>query len=115
MNFATSVGVARLEDKLGGAITSFNLEIRIHCADCGQKLQFPRLEPDMDREGAHCSLDSLEAGIATSPKDCAPIRQDGCDKASGVKYTPCLLMPKKAARIKLEITGVPVERLQGIS
>ena len=41
--------------------------------------------------------------------------QDGSDKASGVKYTPCLLMPKKAARIWLKITGVRVERLQGIS
>lgn len=72
MNFATSVGVARLEDKLGGSITSFNLEIRIHCADCGQKFQFLRLEPDMDREGARCSLDGLEAGIATSPEGLRP-------------------------------------------
>ena len=41
--------------------------------------------------------------------------QDGSDKAAGIKYTPCLLMPKSAARIWLEVTGVRVERLNAIS
>ncbi|MEG0939907.1 MAG: ASCH domain-containing protein [Comamonas sp.] len=41
--------------------------------------------------------------------------QDGSDKAAGVKYTPCLLMSKSAARIWLEVTGVRVERLNSIS
>ena len=41
--------------------------------------------------------------------------QDGSDKAAGVKYTPAIHMPKAAARIWLEVTGVRVERLQSIS
>lgn len=41
--------------------------------------------------------------------------QDGSDKAAGVKYTPAIHMPKAAARIWLEVTGLRVERLQSIS
>ena len=41
--------------------------------------------------------------------------QDGSDKAAGVKYTPAIHMPKAAARIWLEVTGVRAERLQSIT
>lgn len=72
MNFAATVGVARLEDNPGGAITGFNAEIRVHCADCGQKFQFLGLEPGMDTQGARCSMDGLEARIAISPEGSRP-------------------------------------------
>ena len=72
MNLATSVDVARLEDKPGGAITGFNAEIRIDCTDCGQKFQFPGPEPGMDLQGALCSLDGLGARIAISPEGSRP-------------------------------------------
>lgn len=41
--------------------------------------------------------------------------QDGSDKVAGVRYGSPFRMPKSAARIWLEITGVRVERLQSIS
>lgn len=112
MNFATSVGVARLEDKLGGAITSFNLEIRIHCADCGQKFQFPRLEPDMDREGARCSLDGLEAGIATSPEG---LRPNPSRRQRQSLRSQIHALSAHAEEGGAHFTGVRVERLQGIT
>ena len=72
MNFAATVGVARLEDKPGGDITGFNAEVRIQCADCGQKFQFLGLEPGYDTQGARCSLDGLEAKIAICPEGTRP-------------------------------------------
>lgn len=72
MNFAASVGVARLEDTPGGSITGFMAEIRVHCAECGQKFQFLGLEPGMDTQGARCSLDGLEANIAITPEGARP-------------------------------------------
>ena len=71
-NFSASVGVGRLEDKPGGAITGFMADIRIHCADCGQKFQFLGLQPGMDTQGARCSLDGLEANIAICPEGSKP-------------------------------------------
>ena len=72
MNFSASVGVARLEDKPGGAITGFNAEIRIQCADCGKKFQFLGLEPGYDSQGARRSLDGLEANIGICPEGTRP-------------------------------------------
>lgn len=72
LNFEATVGVARIEDKPSGTITGFNAEIRIHCADCGQKFQFLGLELGMDTQGARCSMDGLEARIAISPDGSRP-------------------------------------------
>jgi hypothetical protein len=67
MRFASTVGVARLEDSGG-----FMAEIRIHCSDCGVAFQFQGLEPGLDTQGARVSIDGLEANICIVPRGSKP-------------------------------------------
>lgn len=71
MDFAASVGVARLADE-AGVITGYMVEIRIKCAACGVPMQFLGLEPGCDTQGARVSIDGLEANIALAPQGTRP-------------------------------------------
>ena len=72
MNFASSVGIARMTKVEGGPVTGFMAEIRIKCADCGVEMQFLGLQPGCDTQGARVSLDGLEANIAITPAGTSP-------------------------------------------
>lgn len=63
LNFDAQNKVARLEDS-----GQFNLEVTIHCTDCGTKFQFLGLEPGIDLGGARVSVDGLEARLAICPQ-----------------------------------------------
>ncbi|WP_208093555.1 hypothetical protein [Serratia ureilytica] len=67
MSFDASVRVARVEDK-----GRFMAEIRITCRDCGTPMQFMGLAPGYSLNGAHVSLDGLEANIGIFPDGSQP-------------------------------------------
>ena len=67
MNFAAKVNVARLSDS-----GRFVADITIECAECHKPFQFRGLHPGMDTDGAHVSLDGLEARIAIVPQVMVP-------------------------------------------
>lgn len=66
-NFDAKVRVARIEDT-----GRFMAEIRINCLDCGVPMQFMGLEPGFSFDGAHMSLDGLEANIGIHPEGLRP-------------------------------------------
>ena len=72
MNFAANVSVARLNENPDGSVNGYMAEVRVHCAECGQKFQFLGLEPGLDTQGASCSLDGLVANIAITPEGTKP-------------------------------------------
>lgn len=71
IDFAASIGVARLADN-AGAITGYMADIRIKCASCGIPMMFLGLEPGCDTQGARVSIDGLEANIALAPEGTRP-------------------------------------------
>jgi len=66
-SFHATVIVARLEDA-----KQFLADVRVKCADCGTQFQFLGLEPGIDTQGAHVSVDGLEARIAIAPAGSRP-------------------------------------------
>lgn len=77
MDFNASVAVGRILDDETKKLSRFTADIRVECAECGQKFRFLGLQPGYDPQGARCSLDGLEARIAITPEGmkASPLQQ----------------------------------------
>lgn len=62
-NFEVKVEVNRLSD-----VGKFNMDVKVHCTDCGQPFKFKGLPVGVNLNGATCSFDGLEGRFAIEPK-----------------------------------------------
>lgn len=56
-------GTREISDKK----TSFRLDVRVSCSDCGEAMKFKGLPAGYNRHGAACSEDQFEARLAFQP------------------------------------------------
>ena len=71
-DFTASVGVARLTEVEGGPATHFAAEIRIECAECGQKFEFVGLPLGSSAYKPTVSMDGEELRAPIAVKGTKP-------------------------------------------
>lgn len=112
-----------------GEVSNFLDEGRLQPNDLGYVVDFCPLGKPGDRIYVRETFVDLHGtGVEHRPDPRGPLQRyvyaadcppgslgDHARQDFGLKWTPCIHMPKAAARIWLEVTGVRVERLQQMS